>query len=107
MREPQDLRRTLLTAFLRGGAVVVVFLWSVLSFVPLFAITYYSLSTAELVLNVLFASTGVLGVGALYAMWLLLAAPEARVRLAPDGRKALRWLGVFASGWVLLFAIIG
>ncbi len=107
MKDPQDLRRTLLIAFLKGGAVVVVLIWSVLSFVPLVAIVYGSLSPSELVLNVIFATTGVLGVGALYAMWLLLAAPEARIRLTPDGRKVLRWLGIFASGWVLLFAIFG
>ena len=107
MKASSNLRTVLLTAFLQGGAIVTILVWTALSFVPLVALVYGSLTVSEIILNVIFACTGVLGVGSLYALWLLLASPEARVRLAPDSRNVLHWLGVFAAGWILLFTLLG
>ena len=106
MEGAQGTRTTLITAFLQGGAVVAIILWSVLSFAPLVAIVYGDLSISQTIVNGIFAATGILTVAALYALWLLVASPEARLRLAPDGRKVLHRLGVFAAGWTVLYTFL-
>ena len=106
MEGAQGTRTTLITAFLQGGAVIVIILWSVLSFAPLVAIVYGDLSISQTIVNGIFAATGILGVAALYVLWLLVASPEARLRLAPDGRKVLHRLGVFAAGWTVLYTFL-
>ncbi len=107
MKASRNLRMTLLAAFLQGGAIVAVLVWTALSVVPLVALVYRNLTISEMIWNVIFASTGVLGVGTLYALWLLLASPEARVRFAPDSRKVLHRLGILAAGWIVLFTLFG
>ena len=92
--------------FLRGGAIVTILLWSVLSFAPFFAMVYGDLTTGALAINLLFGITSIASLGPLYLLFMFIAAPEGRRQLNANRDNALLKIGGFAAAWLLLYIFL-
>ncbi len=106
---PQGLgnqRAALLAPLLRGGGIVILLLWSLLSFAPIFTLVYGDTTTASAIVNWLFALTGVVALGPVYAVLLFLAAPKARHLFYPQGTRALSALAIYAAAWIVLYTFL-
>ena len=97
---------TMLAPLLRGGGIVVLLLWSLLSFAPIFTLIYGDTTTASAIINWLFALTGIAALGPLYCVLLLLAAPKARHLFYPEGTRALSALAIYAAVWIVLYTFL-
>ena len=96
----------MLAPFLRGGGIVVLLLWSLLSFAPIYTLVYGDTTTASAIINWLFALTGVAALGPVYCVLLLLAAPKARYLFYPQGTRALSALAIYAAVWIVLYTFL-
>ena len=70
-------------AFLKGGAIIVILVWGILSFVPFFAMIYGDLAVGMVLINLLFGITGIASLGSLYLLFVFLASTEGRGAFAP------------------------
>ena len=98
--------RVFVLTFLKGGAVVSVLLWSILSFAPFVDLIYGELTTESLVINLLFGVTGAASLVPLYLLLQFLASPEGRKRFGASGDEALLNLGGFTAAWLLLYSFL-
>ena len=96
-----------LATLLRGAALVVIVLWSVLSFAPVSQILFRDLSAFALTIQALFFATGVTGALVLYGVLLFVATDKTRRILQPSSRRALDGIGLYAAAWLLLYIAVG
>ncbi len=91
---------------LKGGAIVVILLWSILSFAPIVDIIYGEQTLVLLTINILFALSGIGALGPFYLLLKFLLTPAARRRFNARSRNSVLKLGGFAAVWLLLYSLI-